>query len=74
MNSEEARMRIPTKNLKPGTVMMTGEVVLKTEKCSKSYMRGGVKMDAVLENPTTKKRRLVSYAYCGTLSVKYIPE
>ena len=66
-------MRIATKNLKPGTIMQSGEVVIKANRSGKSYMSDGVKMDVVLKNPKTQKSRLAQYAYCGSLSVKSVP-
>ena len=63
-------MRINTKDLKPGAIMLTGEIVLVATKSGKSYMKSGPKMVVTLRNPKTDKRRLVDWSYYGTIGVR----
>ena len=68
-------MRIRTKDLKAGTVMCSGELVIAAvANRGKSTMHNGHSMVATLQSPRTGKVRVSDFAYSGTLFVKSIPE
>lgn len=62
-------MRIRTKELMPGDIMATGEVVLRATKFG---MFRDVKMHVTLQNPKTGKTRLASWSYWGTIGISIL--